>query len=267
MHVVFEKDASVYKVLKSVFGTDKDIKRFEFEKNMLVLLANYGIPTPNVEHIYAPGELIPDYCVLVETKCPGLVYDSENLKPKHIAAIWSVLNITHGIDLDFFGPIAVPELQTQTWQEYMGYLFDRAHEIKESIHIDIDIEPVQQYFTNTYRYEDKAKLLILDPNEKNYIFDNNDTLIGLVDIDHPIGFDPLYDIVSFLYSRPNTFQLMKQAGLVQEKEMTTIINYAIIYMLFDLWFRYDKNHCKIDTKLEYYINKAKLFTQNLKDML
>lgn len=199
MHAIFEKDGIVYKILRSTFGTDKDTNKFNFEASMLDFLSRYGIPTASVIRIYGP----------------------------RVSKIQSVLRTTHKISLDFFGPISSPDLQVKTWHEYINYLFEKAYLIQKIVKITADIQKIEQYFINQYKYDDSAKFLILDPNEKNYIFDKNDDLAGVIDIDHPIAFDPLYDAASFLYSRPKTFYLMQKAKVVDIKNMKTIKNYTI----------------------------------------
>ncbi|MBR4507377.1 MAG: hypothetical protein IKP24_02475 [Alphaproteobacteria bacterium] len=267
MHVVFEKNGIIYKVLRSAFGTDKDVNRFKFEADMLETVSRYGVPAASVVHIYAPDELIPNYCVLAEKKILGKIYSSEELNIKRVCEIQSVLNKVHNISLDFFGPISTPVLQVNTWREYMNYLIKKAHKINNILKIDINIQKVEQYFITQYNYNDKAKFLILDPNEKNYIFDSDDNLNGVIDIDHPIAFDPLYEFAGFLYSRPKTFSLMHRAKIIDTKDMPVIKNYAIIYTLYDLWFRYEKNKCVINKRLDYYIKKATMFLKNSKEIL
>lgn len=227
MHAIFEKDGIVYKILRSTFGTDKDTNKFNFEASMLDFLSRYGIPTASVIRIYGPGELIPNYAVLAEKKILGYIYTSEELTVKRVSKIQSVLRTTHKISLDFFGPISSPDLQVKTWHEYINYLFEKAYLIQKIVKITADIQKIEQYFINQYKYDDSAKFLILDSNEKNYIFDKNDDLAGVIDIDHPIAFDPLYDAASFLYSRPKTFYLMQKAKVVDIKNMKTIKNYTI----------------------------------------
>ena len=97
MHIVFEKDGIVYKVMRSAFGKDKDKNRFKFESDMLNFVSRHGIPTPPVVHIYGPDELIPDYCVLAEKKISGYVHSSEELNMNMVLAIQSVLKTTYNI--------------------------------------------------------------------------------------------------------------------------------------------------------------------------
>lgn len=267
MHVVFEKNEIVYKVLRSVYGVDKDKKRFQFEADMLKLVSQCGVPTAQVIHIYAPDELIPNYCVLAEKKIPGYIYCSEELNDKMVFGIHSVLENVHSMTLDFFGPIALQNLQVKTWHEYMNYLIEKVHKIREILKIDIDIKKVEKYFIDKYVYNDRARFLILDPNEKNYIFDADDNLVGVIDIDHPIAFDPMYEASSFLYSRPKTFSLMCKYKIINMTNMQIIRNYAIVYALYDLWFRYEKNNCIVNKRLEFYINQTIMFLKNSKEIL
>lgn len=267
MHVVFEKNAIIYKVLRSVFGIDKDKSRFKFEANMLDFISKYGIPVASVVHIYEPDELIPNYCVLAERKILGKTYSSEELNIKRVSEIQSVLDTLHNISLDFFGPISTSNLQLRTWREYMNYLIEKTYKIKEILKIDIDMRKVEEYFIKQYNYNNKAKFLILDPNEKNYIFDSYDNLSGIIDVDHPIAFDPLYEFAGFFYSRPKTFFLMCNNKFIDKKDMQIIKNYAVVYSLYDLWFRYEKNNYTVNKRLEYYTNQVTEFLNKLKEIL
>ena len=267
MHAIFEKDGIIYKILRSSFGLDLNKSRFQFESDMLQLVANVGVPVASVVHIYGPGELVPNYCVLAEKRIYGNNYSVEDLTTNHVSAMMSVFKLAHNIKLNFFGPISDTKLQVDTWQEYLEHLVMKAREVQKLFEIDIDIDSAIKYFANKYRYTDNARFLILDPNEKNYIFNANDKLAGVIDIDHPIAFDPLYDAASFLYARPKIFNMMRQIGAVNDNDMETIKNYAIIYMLYDLWFRYEKNNYQINKRVEYYINKAKMFSESIKEIL
>lgn len=66
MHVVFEKDQKIYKILKSRFAAQDSMEKFVFEAENLNFLRRFGLPTARVLCIKKPGELIDNFHVLVE---------------------------------------------------------------------------------------------------------------------------------------------------------------------------------------------------------
>lgn len=262
MHIVFEKDDKIYKILKSRFSAQDSMEKFVFEAKNLNFLRKFGLPTAKVLCIKKPGELIDNFHVLVEHKISGNVPDRNDVQAYQIYGIHNVLNSTHKIPVSQFGPIGDTGLQKPTWCEYMEYLVDRASFIADLLHLNMNMEYVKEYFKTCYVYRETPKFIILDPNERNYIFDQNKQLAGIIDIDHPLGFDPLYEYAAYLYSRPQQFFLMNKLGLIDKKSMHTIRKYAIIYSLYDTWFRYEKNQFRINDKIEFYINQVKNFIKN-----
>lgn len=66
MHVVFEKDQKIYKILKSRFAAQDSMEKFVFEAENLNFLRRFELPTARVLCIKKPGELIDNFHVLVE---------------------------------------------------------------------------------------------------------------------------------------------------------------------------------------------------------
>lgn len=66
MHVVFEKDQKIYKILKSRFAAQDSMEKFVFEAENLNFLRRFGLSTARVLCIKKPGELIDNFHVLVE---------------------------------------------------------------------------------------------------------------------------------------------------------------------------------------------------------
>lgn len=63
MHVVFEKDNVVYKLVRSKFKKFDKKYDYEFERDNLDFLRKYGFSTPKIIKIYDAGELVDDYIV------------------------------------------------------------------------------------------------------------------------------------------------------------------------------------------------------------
>lgn len=266
MHIVFEKNNNIYKILKSRFVSEDSMEKFRFEAENLNFLKKHGLPTAQVLDIKKPGEIIDNYHVLVERKIDGFVPTRNNIQSYQIRSIHAVLNTTHKIPVNKFGPMGNPNLQKDTWNEYMEYLLDRASIIADLLQLNVNMRHVHGYFQKDYLYKEPPKFIILDPNERNYIFNHNKRLAGIIDIDHPLGFDPLYEYAAYLYSRPQQFFLMNKLGLIDKKSIHIIRKYAIIYSLYDTWFRYEKNQFCLNDKIEFYTNQVKNFIANQEEL-
>ena len=257
MHVIFEKSDVIYKIVRSKFKNFDRKYDYKFEKNVLDMMRVHGFPTPNVLKIYEKGDFLPDFLVLAEEKISGSVKNEKTLKIENIEQIIASQEKAHAIKFPFFGQLYDKNLQFETWNEYLLYLIKRAGKAASIFSIEFDENAIKDYFSNYYTYTKEPCFLILDPNEENYIFDDHVKLLGIIDIDHPISFDPLYECAVCLYAKKYIFDMMR---IIKpnyfNNHLETIKKYAVIHSLADILFLYDKDK-------EYFHNEIQTCAKNV----
>jgi hypothetical protein len=93
--------------------------------------------------------------------------------------------------------------------------------------------------------------MILDPNEENFIFDEADKLVGVINIDHPVGFDPLYELSVCLYAKKYIFEMMRNLKRDYFNNFIEVIKmYARIHSLADILFLNDKDKNLFKNEIE-----------------
>lgn len=242
MHVVFEKDNVVYKLVRSKFKKFDKKYDYEFERDNLDFLRKYGISTPKIIKIYDAGELVDDYIVLAEEKLKGIVKNEKTLNVQNVKEIISFQEKTHSYTMPFFGQLYDKNLQFSSWNEYLSYITERAQRASALFQIPFNVNEIEKFFSAEYQYTDLSRYMILDPNEENFIFDEADKLVGVIDIDHPVGFDPLYELSVCLYAKKYIFEMMRNLKRDYFNNFIEVIKmYARIHSLADILFLYDKD--------------------------
>ncbi len=265
MHVIFEKNNLIYKIVRSEFKQFNSVSEYENEAKCLDFLRQNDFSTPHVIKIYNKNELIQDYIVMVEEKIHGIVKPYKNLNTNNIKSIMGTIYRAHNIKMPYFGTVCDTKSQFKTWAEYLSYLIDRATLASQIFKIKYNPDDSRKYFSTKYVYNDFALFLLLDPNEENFIFNSENKIVGIIDIDHPIAFDPLYEAALYLYIRPVIFNKMaKLPNNILTGNIETIKQYAIIHSLADLLFLYEKDKKLFQDQLTECAKNVKLFHKKLK---
>ena len=266
MHIVFEKDNVVYKLVRSKFKKFDKKYDYEFERDNLDFLRKYGISTPKIIKIYDAGELVDDYIVLAEEKLKGIVKNEKTLNVQNVKEIISFQEKTHSHTMPFFGQLYDKNLQFGSWNEYLSYITERAQKASVLFQIPFNVNEIEKFFSAEYQYTDQSRYMILDPNEENFIFDEADKLVGVIDIDHPVGFDPLYELSVCLYAKKYIFEMMRNLKRDYFNNFIEVIKmYARIHSLADILFLYDKDKNLFKNEIETCAKNVDEFQAFLND--
>lgn len=267
MHVIFEKQNLIYKIVRSEFKQFHSVTEYENEAKCLDFLRQHGFSTPRIIKIHDKNKFIKDYSVMVEEKVHGVVKTYQQLSTDDMGSIMKTVYQVHNIEMPYFGIVCDTKSQFKTWTEYLYYLIDRATLASQVFKITYNPDASRKYFTEQYVYKDSARFLLLDPNEENFIFNSDNTISGIIDIDHPIAFDPLYEAALYLYIRPIIFNKMKQLPKnILAENMETIKQYAIIHSLADLLFLYEKDKNFFEATLKERAKNVRTFLRTIKTL-
>jgi hypothetical protein len=265
MHVIFEKDNYVYKIVKSAFKKFDKKDNYLLEAKALIILRENELPVANVINVYDKGEFIADFCVLKERKVDGFVKDKNLISDKEMFEIHRIIKSSTNILLNSYGPMTIDDSGIySSWPEYLQSLFLRAENAISKYKLKMDITGVKNYLLNDYNYNSGPRYLILDPNEKNFVFNEDGNVEGIIDIDHPLGGDPLYQIAVFKYFRPQLYDFMINHDEISKDELKIIDYYAIIFSLNDIMFRSENDSKMTEKEISYYMNKIQsLYDESL----
>lgn len=239
MHKIFLKDKKIYKIVKpEFFSTYNTYDHFAKEMYNHNYLAQRRFPAIKVNRIYNIGEIVPDFYVLEENYIDGFVYTQSTIPQKLVYKIIDLLNEISEIEIDHFG-LNLDKVQFTCWREHINYLLNCAEEIEGKYHIYSDFELLRRYFTDEYEYKLAPRFLMFDPNEENFIFDDEQNIRAIIDADHATGGDPLWQMGCIYYHRPHYKNIIFSFLNTEEKE--TVTQYAILHGLNDIAFRLSSN--------------------------
>ena len=166
---------------------------------------------------------------------------------KQVETILDLLDQIGKIDIDFFG-INLDKNCCDTWESYMDSQYEDAKTVLHKTGEICDLNGIIKYFRKNYRYTGIPKCLVFDPNESNYIFDDCGNIRAIIDVDHLMGGDPLWQLGCILYHRPQYYKIISKRNT---KNMDTIKIYALLNGFNDIHFRMVSSN----ESLEFYITQ------------
>lgn len=193
MHNIFEKGNRIYKIVKSEFIKFDSLEMYQLEKACMDFLRENGyIQAVKVYKIYAKNELVKGFCVLEEEKAVGFSRKRSNISKKQLDKILDFYMECLKVHGRSYGAYSI-EIKDMfdSWDAYLKKLLSNCEYVIKELGLRIDYALICDYFNREYRYDGPPALLIMDPNVENFFF-SNEEISSIIDIDHPIFGDPLY---------------------------------------------------------------------------
>lgn len=276
VHNIYLVNKYIVKISKKEFPDFNCKKCFLLEKKSLELLRLNGIPVPkslivsslminNVRHFY----LLEDFVVGKQVKWGGLNSVS-------ISNINDIYNISHKIKVNGAGPL---DYQFngfyKTWGDFIKKSIEKC---KKYLSNNPNIKIIPEIYTvlkKNYLDISKSKslnqnvFLLVDFNPGNMFLDKVGNVISVIDIDHPMGGDYLFDYAPINWHHKSTFEKLQSRHLnLQDKEILIVFYYTLIYGLNTIVWRTKHNlSCNDDfSKLIFFYSKyiklrAKIYKQ------
>lgn len=239
-HYTFIKDEKVYKFSKTIDSTVNTLQAYENEIYYMRLLYSYGFPCVKPLKIFAPGELLPQVWVLQEEKAKGISYKQNTIPDKAEVNIFNFIFGAYKIHDHWFGSNGeYNSIRKSTWSDYLICQYNKTY---NSIlpYKPIDMLRMSLMIKEHIRYCGPPALLIMDSNVENYFFDDSLSICSIIDVDHPIFGDPLYQCVSIRWHRQHRFDRFIENSL---KRCNLKTQYVYLYLIAadDLSFRLTNN--------------------------
>lgn len=231
IHNVYEKDNYVYKIVKCGLNSMNTNHHFFKEKKCMNFLKNKGFDVAKIIAIYKKGEFLEKYSVLKEKKIEGICFDDQKISNDNIIKILKFIQKVSKISLRKYGVIFDKDVKANnSWKEYIIEQISVAHTIIKN-YFNNDSFMNEQIDKIDYIYLNKveSKFLIMDPNTENFIF-TKDKIIA-IDIDHPIGGDPLWQSACIYWYKPNWKRNLEELNYYNKENYEMMLKYCIIFGL------------------------------------
>ncbi|WWR17204.1 hypothetical protein V1224_07210 [Lachnospiraceae bacterium JLR.KK008] len=237
IHHIYEKDGYIYKIVKEDRPLFHRADHFEKEQKILTMLRTQGFPVAAVERIFRPGELIDGFPVLQERKITDTVYDEYRIPRGCVDEIVCFLAETAKLQAPGFGVLYEDRDRNAKEYEYDDWDVFIAVQLKLACALEIDEKQETLAFLqqlvlenrDQFRYYEPARFLIMDPNPQNFFFDGEE-LTNAIDIDHPLGGDPLWQWACVCWYKPAWKENMARLGVVSDSDRRLLLYTALFGM-------------------------------------
>lgn len=239
VHNIYLSGKFIIKIPKKEFSDFNNKEHFILEKKCLELLKVHGIPVPNhteVSDVFINGT---KYYCLIESFIKGDQVNWDELDNVSLSDIYNIYNTSHKIGIDGAGPLNhMLKGSNGTWVEYIklclsenkNYLmYLPSWNLNRKIFLFLE-----KYISNISKGKtlNKNVLLLVDFNPGNIFFDVKGNIVSVIDIDHPMGGDSLFDYAPINWHHKETFQKLRALHLsLKSGEFFSILYYTLVYGL------------------------------------
>lgn len=208
VHLIYRYGNYIYKIAKTDFPDFNNREHFLIEKKTLELLATLGVPVPIEKKVGAENIDNKNISYLCESFVEGVQYKWDSLPNKALTNLFDIYTKAHKVAVKNFGPLdSGLGGNFLNWYEYIVNIINNSDFLKLENKKIMDRVVVK---FSDYLYKIKTPSLVLvDLNPGNIFFNKDSDIMGVIDIDHPIGGDPLYDFASVKWYNPKTYKKFK----------------------------------------------------------
>lgn len=234
LHNVYEKDGLIFKGLKTPCLLDQ-YHKFEHEKAVMDFLRENGIPTVRVIDILREGIILEDICFLVEEKANGKNYKKEEMPEELKKLFFSFIMRIASLRAPFWGDTKPKEGEKgKTWIEFLESYIKGMDELSQEEREGHSEAELKQWIEDNLMDVEIPAFLIMDTNPQNFFWDDRGNICSVIDIDHPVFGDPLFQIAS---ARIEWGEEAKQYLKISEEAEERVQFYIMILRLKDLMLR------------------------------
>ena len=261
MHNIFEKGDRIIKIVKSIFMKFDSRENYLLEKKCLNILRDNGYMTPEV---YKIGQLELDgkkIYYLEEEKINGKIKLYSEMNEMEKNNFFKLLNDITEIKGQKYGKISSQkDGEYDTWLDYLKELFRRARTVIKKFDLKIQFDEIEKDILSKTDNSVECSFLILDPNEKNFFWVNNNVSY-IIDIDHPIYGDKLYQLALFNYFRKDYYLYLIRKGFITSEEIKMINLYTIVFVLNDIYFKLSAEENISENITSYLLDVINLYNE------
>lgn len=211
VHKIYKYSDRIFKVPKDDFEDFNNLKHFKIELISHKILKQNFLPAATIYKIYNKNTLMVKKYVLEEEYIEGIIKDNSEIVDRERINILLLVLQANKIKIPFFGDITPSgKGRYKSWHSYLKYSLEKSSvnilkycnqdlrgKIQKTLKEIENVPPLKQGF-----------FLLLDTNAGNFFFGKDGTIISMIDIDHPISGDPLYEYAALRWYHPVSFKLL-----------------------------------------------------------
>ena len=204
-HYTYENKSCVYKFAKDPKSNVNTKKAYDIEIEVMKILSNSGYPAIEIEDLFSPGCLHPDLWVLKESRANGISYSQETIPIEAEISMFRLFDMVQSIHSKWFmNHSIISPVREKSWKQFLFSQYAYSAKIIRE-YSPIDTCFISSLLDCAIDYRGDPCFLIMDSNVENFFFNNNNQLSAIIDIDHPLFGDPIYQLVSIRWYRGDRF--------------------------------------------------------------
>lgn len=249
-HNVYEKDGLIYKCLKPEMYMKNDYHKFLHEQAAMDILRMYGYPVAEVIRVAEKKEILDECSFLVEKKAVGKNYPKDIISDEFMEKVFGCLMDTTQIKMSFFGDTMPSKGKGQSWKYYLkSKAAPYTEEIRKNYRLPMNAEQLEKLLDSVEEEAVTPSFLIMDSNPENFFFDENGRISSIIDIDHPICGDALYQLAAILAEWGERARPFIERTLPENRKECFMV-YLLHIMVTDLILRIRIKDLEIDRAAE-----------------
>lgn len=233
LHNIYEKDHLIYKCLKTHFAVNA-YHKFMHERAALEFLSENGVPTVRVIDILHEGEILPDTCFMVEERAKGINYKKNNMPDTLKELFFDYLMKIAEIEMSFWGDTKPDGIcEEKTWYDFLRLYIKGIDALPEDLRKGYSEQEISDWMKENVSNEGKPYFLVMDSNPENFFWNENNEICSVIDIDHPICGDQLFQVASIVYEWGEAAYSYRER-MVDESEKKLFSLYLLLIHLNDI---------------------------------
>ena len=250
-HYVFSNKSIILKFAKQIDSSVNSEKAYNNEIAVMKRLSSCGYPAVKILDLFQPGTLYPNLWVLTEEKASGVSYHESDIPADAEKNMFHFFEDVQSINSQWYGNYVINHpIREKTWETYLIKQYKYTYnliKIYNPLHYRNIADLVLKYAT----YRDAPKFLVMDSNVENFFFESDNQISSIIDIDHPVFGDPLYQIASIRWYRGNRFDRYV-SHILSRCDNNKYALYYYFISVEDMAFRISQN-LPVSTILNRYI--------------
>lgn len=232
VHKVYKVGEKIFKVPKDEFEDFNNLEHFAIEKISHIILKANSLPAAEVTNIYEKNEIVQEKYVLEEDFVKGKVFDNPDISDQGKKEIISLMLRANEIKVQAYGRITSNGSgSVSSWKKYIKDGIEESSEILKKICKDMSATYINYLLSNNIIVPEikQGYFLMLDTNSNNYVFNEDNKIIAMLDIDHPISGDKLYEYAALKFHHPDTFAILTRGSKKLSIDELKLLNYYFVH--------------------------------------
>ncbi len=206
-HQVFRCEDYAYKIVKEEFKEYDCREHFESEYLALNILRTNGFCVPNECEILSPNESFLKKWTLKESWMLGKQYLDGQMPKEYEKQVFNkLIEMANNISGSYYG-LFLPNTDVScTWHAFLRTLHENYPLARIACpKLSITSNQINELIESIVPINPRPVFIAMDTNLMNFFFDNNGTIVGIIDIEHQIFGDFPFLLANIRWRRDHSF--------------------------------------------------------------